>query len=143
MCKAYVTELVDHLEPFVKYMNEQFAPLEAKLARLHEYGQLEFDVLLYHFEPGMKLVVSDCATGGSDASVLLGRSIGRDIRGRFVMLDGYAYRFNGDQYAKRSVQTRIYEFKGTRPVDSLAAMEMSVELEEKLKGERLLVSKSA
>jgi hypothetical protein len=142
MCKAYLTELIDHLEPFVAYMNDQFAPLEAKLARLHDYGQLEFDVLLYHFEPGMKLVGFDCATGRPDAFVLSSRSMGQDMCGRFLALVGYAYKFDGDQYAKRPIRTRINEFEGTRPVNSLDAMELSADLEEELKGEPFLVSDS-
>jgi hypothetical protein len=116
------------------YMNTQFAPLEAKLARLHEYGQIEFDVLLYHFEPGMKIVNVHGARGRPDAFVLSGKSLGQDMCGRFLALQGHAYRFDGDQYTMRVVQAQIREFRGTRPIESLAAVELSPELEKELTG---------
>jgi hypothetical protein len=148
MCKTYLTDLVEHLEPFMTYMNEQFAPTEAKLARMREYGQLEFDILLYHFEPGMKLVGSECGTGRPDAFVLQSRSIGKTFSGSQVLrLRGYAYRFNGDQYEQRFIRTDIEEYKGTQRVECLPVMELPAQLEEALKsmweilgpGEALLI----
>jgi hypothetical protein len=55
-CKAYLDELFPRLEPFMDYMGEQFAPIEKKLARMQEFGQMEFDLLPYHFEPGQKIM---------------------------------------------------------------------------------------
>lgn len=75
MCKTYLTDLIEHLEPFMAYMNEQFEPIEKKLARMREYGQMEFELLLYHFEPGQKLVYFDCPSGRPDAFVLTDRHI--------------------------------------------------------------------
>jgi hypothetical protein len=77
MCKTYLTELLEHLTPFMEYMNEQFAPVEEKLARLKEFGQMEFDLLPYHFEPGHKLVVFDCPHGRPSAFKLSTRAIER------------------------------------------------------------------
>jgi hypothetical protein len=74
MCKNYITGLLEHLDPFMDYMNEQFAPLEKKLARMREYGQMEFDLLLYHFEPEQKLVYYDNARR-PQAFVVTSRSI--------------------------------------------------------------------
>jgi hypothetical protein len=116
------------------YMNEQFAPLETKLACLREYGQIEFDVLPYHFEPGMKLAKIDCATGRPDAFVLTSRSMGQDMQGRFLALNGYAYRFDGDQYVQRPMRTKVRTFQGTRLTESLAAVELSAALEAELMG---------
>jgi hypothetical protein len=134
MCKAYLAELVEHLEPFMAYMNEQFAPIEAKLARMREYGQIEFDMLLYHFEPGMKLVGFDCPLGRPDAMVLQKREVDTEWNGtRYLMLNGYARRFNGDEYGPRHIRKKIFEYKGTKRMDSLAVMELTPNIEEILK----------
>jgi hypothetical protein len=75
MCKTYLTKLLEQLDPLMTYMNEQYAPLEAKLIRMQEYGQMDWDMLLYYFEPGQKLYEVDCSTGRPDAFVLIDRSI--------------------------------------------------------------------
>lgn len=41
------------------YMDEHFKPTEERLARLREYGQMEFDLLEHHFEPGQEVVGID------------------------------------------------------------------------------------
>jgi hypothetical protein len=132
MCKTFLTDLLEHLEPFMTYMNEQFAPTEAKLARMREYGQFEFDILLYHFEPGMKLVRFDSA-GRPDAFVLQSCSLGSSWNGPVVNLHGYAYRFNGDYYERRSVGTEIDQFKGTQRAECLPVVILPSQLEESLK----------
>jgi hypothetical protein len=138
MGKTYLAELLAHLEPFLAYMNEQFAPIEAKLARMREYGQIEFDMLLYHFEPGMKLVGFDCPSGRPDAMVLLSREIdtSRGDNGPLV-LNGYAYHFDGDEFKMRDVRRKIHRYTGTRRMDSLAAMELPAEVEQILKRQSL------
>jgi hypothetical protein len=42
-----------------------------------------------------------------------------------MQLGGYGYRFDGDQYTMSSKSSRIFEFKGTRPVEELEARLLS------------------
>jgi hypothetical protein len=135
-CQPLLAELVEHLEQFVAYMNEQFAPTEGKLARMREYGQIEFEMLLYYYEPGMKLVGTSSINGPLDAMTLKSRSIDTDCLGnRFLLVEGYAYHFDGDDFTLREVETvKIYEYKGTRRIDGLPARELSSDIEAMLKG---------
>jgi hypothetical protein len=143
MCKAYLAALVEHLEPFMTYMNEQFAPVETKLATLRECGQLEFDVLVYHFEPGMKLVRFSCSDNHPDAFVLTNCSLERAWFGdEVVRLSGYAYKFDGDEYERRSVRTDIEKFEGTKPMQSLSAIELTAQIEEALKSTSVVLYSS-
>lgn len=133
----------------MEYMNEQFAPLEEKLARLKEFGQMEFDLLPYHFEPDHKLVVFDCPRGRPSAFKLTSRAIERyassslgrvvgyslhrsDWRGRRMMLRGVAYKFDGDAFVQKGIETEINEFKGTMPAQELEAIHLTTVIEEGL-----------
>jgi hypothetical protein len=101
---------------------------------LRECGQLEFDVLLYHFEPGMKLIRFPCGESHPEAFVLTSRSLYKPWFGDVVVrLSGYAYTFNGDEYERRSVRTDIEKFEGTIPIQCLPAMELPAQIEEALK----------
>jgi hypothetical protein len=57
------------------YMNQQFMPVEEKLALLKKYDQIEFDLLPYYFEPGDQLVEFDPSPCRPSAFVLTSRAV--------------------------------------------------------------------
>lgn len=149
MCKTYLSELVEHLEVFMEYFNEKFAPIEQKLARLRDFDQMEFDYLIYYYEPGQKLVTFD-ANGRPEAFVLTSRKIQTSVisdspytgnsfvhrqwGAREISLIGYAYWYNGDEYLKKTITAGTNEYKGTRPSSGLPAVLLTDEMEATLKG---------
>jgi hypothetical protein len=87
ICEVYLTELVKHLGPFMSYMNHHFAPVERQLARMREYGQIDFALLPYYFEPGQKFMYYDDHSGRPDAFILESRYVERLAYNLFVALE--------------------------------------------------------
>lgn len=74
MCKTYLIELLEHLEVFMDFFEQKFEPVEQKLNRLREFDQMEFDHLIYYYEPGQKLVHFD-SNGRPEALILTSRKV--------------------------------------------------------------------
>jgi hypothetical protein len=55
-------------------------------------------------------------------------------------LYGFAWRFDGHGYSKRRVTREIEQFKGTRSIASLPAMELSPLFERMLEGDQYLIT---
>jgi hypothetical protein len=49
-----------------------------------------------------------------------------------MKLRGVAYKFDGDAFVQKGIETEIEEFKGTRPAQELEAIHLTAAIEEGL-----------
>ncbi|KDQ49215.1 hypothetical protein JAAARDRAFT_43006 [Jaapia argillacea MUCL 33604] len=127
--EAYFKRAIEHFTVFLDYVDEQFKPTADRLALLTSYGQIEFDQLVYYFQPGDKYSTND----GDFAFVLESRHYYQTMTGRIFAMSGSGYEWNGQKYTKYSVDKEIFEFKGSREIRSLICKALTPELEATLK----------
>ncbi|KDQ49905.1 hypothetical protein JAAARDRAFT_42499, partial [Jaapia argillacea MUCL 33604] len=124
----YLKDAITHFEVLLGYLDEQFKSIADRLELLNSYGQIEYDQLVYYFQPQEKYSTSE--VHGKIAFVLNSRYY--DDYSNCFCLDGMAYAWNGSKYSTTSVSRTVRSFPGSVELESLSCKVLTPELEAKL-----------
>ncbi|KDQ49902.1 hypothetical protein JAAARDRAFT_42494 [Jaapia argillacea MUCL 33604] len=124
---TYLNNAITHLEVLLGYLDEQFQSIADRLKLLNSYGQIEYDQLIYYFQPQEKYSTSDCA--GPIAFILDSREY--DTCDKCFVIEGTTYIWDGDEYTKSSITRRIDAFPGSLGLEYLSCKLLTPELEAK------------
>lgn len=124
--KQYLSDILEHAVVLLHFLDAEFQPIADRLAMLLSYEQIEYDLLLYYFEKGRKILAGNVAltvqstryTGGPDPAFY--------IKGEGVYWDGIDYSSYTDSES-------IAMFKGTAQLEDLSCVLLTPEMEAKLK----------
>ncbi|KAJ7586778.1 P-loop containing nucleoside triphosphate hydrolase protein [Mycena floridula] len=128
---ATIVEFSEHLAVLMQFIEEEFKPIGDKLALVTAYGHIEFELLMFLFQPGQHLVTLD-DEGQPIAFRVKSRSIEIDILPVFI-ISGKAKRWNGSQYESYKVHRKVGRFEDTVAISSLPFQEIKPEIQEKLR----------
>ncbi|KDQ49893.1 hypothetical protein JAAARDRAFT_42485 [Jaapia argillacea MUCL 33604] len=124
---TYLKDAITHLEVLLGYLDGQFQSIADRLKLLNSYGQIEYDQLIYYFQPQEKYSTFGC--DGPIAFVLDSREYDT-CNNRFV-IEGTTYVWDGDEYSKSSITRRINTFPGSLGLEYLSCKVLTPELEAK------------
>ncbi|KDQ49892.1 hypothetical protein JAAARDRAFT_42481 [Jaapia argillacea MUCL 33604] len=125
---TYLKDAITHFEVLLGYLDEQFKSIADRLELLNSYGQIEYDQLIYYFQPQEKYSTSE--VHGNIAFVLNSRYY--DDYNKCFCLDGMAYVWDGCEYSVTSVSRIVRSFQGSVELGSLSCKVLTPELEAKL-----------
>ncbi|EPQ54861.1 P-loop containing nucleoside triphosphate hydrolase protein [Gloeophyllum trabeum ATCC 11539] len=128
--KQYLADVVEQVGVLLTYLDEEFQPTADRLALLLSYGQIEWDLLIYYFQPK-----STYSAEQEDkiAFVLTNRYYEMSSSNPYFQLEGEGWMWDGSSYVQYSLSRTIYQYKGTKDLDALPCMSLTVELQDKLR----------
>ncbi|KZT22805.1 P-loop containing nucleoside triphosphate hydrolase protein [Neolentinus lepideus HHB14362 ss-1] len=125
----YLTDIGDHAEILLQYLDEEFKPTAERLAALLSYGQIEYDLLRYHFEPDVTVFT----TTDDPMAYIITETEYITSDPKAYHMTGKAVRWSGHKYEWHFVSIKITQFAGTKELDALPCAVLTDEVKENLK----------